>query len=407
MVYRAWRRRSIEALLASTRCTGAGTARMRPLRDRVLLSRGRKASAGFVILTLALTIVMLIGLLGLCFDLSRMYIAKNELQAYSDAATLAATRHLDGTQNGITHARDTAMNYPNRWNFQTAAPDTVSVTFSANPAGPFVSNPVDAAGVKYVQVVATGKVTLYFMPGFSNTAPFAYILLAIGRQQSFTTDAASGQFQKTTAFSSGLLPYSPYAHNSTDANFGFTKGVQYTLRWPPPGQQKKNNTCAGDASFPDPSSSESQRGFIDIGMPPDNGNSSSFIREAIISSVQSKSLNKGDSVIMVTGNRGTESDALVERFDEDTDTTSASWADYYNNLHDGRANVRRLGIVPVNDPNDNHKVLGFGLFLLPADVCGTSKVAPCCGAYVTNTPVLPGTIGASTTPGVYVLKLLK
>jgi Flp pilus assembly protein TadG len=365
-------------------------------------SRGRLASQGFVILTLALTIVMLIGLLGLSFDLSRMYIAKNELQAYSDAATLAASRHLDGTQDGITHARDTAMSYPDRWNFQTAAPESVSVAFATDAAGPWISNPVDATNVKFVQVVATGKVTLYFMPGFSNTAPFACLLLTIGRQQSLTTDAASGQFQKTTPFFSGLLPYSPYAHDANDANFGFTQGTQYTLRWPPPGQEKKGNTCAGDANFPDPSSSAAVRGFIDIGMPPDNGGSSSFIREAIISNVQSKSLNKGDSVVMVTGDRGTESDALEERFNEDTDTTSVSWTDYYNNLQNGNANGRRLGIVPVNDPNDR-----FGLFLLPSDVCGTSKVAPCCATYLTNTPVLPGTIGASTTPAVYMLKLLQ
>ena len=52
-------------------------------------------------------------MMGLCTDLSRMYIAKNELQAFSDAAALAATRHLDGTDTGLTYARNAALNYPN------------------------------------------------------------------------------------------------------------------------------------------------------------------------------------------------------------------------------------------------------------------------------------------------------
>ena len=63
----------------------------------------RRRRAGFVIPTLAFVLLMLIGVLALCVDLGRMYIAKNELQAYSDAAALSANRELDGTDAGEGH----------------------------------------------------------------------------------------------------------------------------------------------------------------------------------------------------------------------------------------------------------------------------------------------------------------
>ncbi len=373
-------------------------------------SSGRRSRLqGYVLVTTALTIVALIGILGLCVDLSRMYVVRNELQAYADAASLAAARHLDGTSAGLTYATNVAKSYPDKWNFATTAPETVAVSFASDPSGPYVANPASPVGIKYVQVTATGTVTLYFLPSFSTLAPSA-MLLGIARQEPLTVTATSGQFLKSTPFSTGLLPYSPYAHDPNDPNFGFTPGQQYTLRWPPPGQENKNNACPGDANFPDPSTSSSQRGFIDIGWPAGigpNGGGSAFIREAIISNVQSHPLNIGDTLTMVMGNRGTESDALRERFSEDTDTTSTTWADYSASLQAGTANGRRLGIVPVNDPNNNDVVLGFALVLLQSDICGPSNVSPCCATYISSSPVIPGIQGGSSTPGAFQLKLYK
>ncbi|MBI3693533.1 MAG: Tad domain-containing protein, partial [Acidobacteria bacterium] len=286
--------------------------------------------------------VMLIGMLGLCLDLSRMYIAKNELQAFSDAATLAAARHLDGTSTGITYARNAATSYPDEWYFQSAPPDTVTVTFAAFPGGPWEANPADPKDIKYVHVVATGNLTLYFMPGFSVTAPTGAWMFTIARTQSITGDAISGEYL-LSGLKNGLIPYSPDAINIADPNYGYTVGSQYTLRWPPPGQRTKNR-CKGDLDAGYTSSDPSnERGFIDIGDPNGggggfNGNGSAFIREAIVSNVQSHPLYQGDTIINVSGNRGTESDALRERFGQDMDTESSSISDYYEKFHKGRAN---------------------------------------------------------------------
>jgi hypothetical protein len=45
---------------------------------------------GFVLVTMALTAVALFGVLGLAVDIGRIFIAKNETQAYCDAAAPAS-----------------------------------------------------------------------------------------------------------------------------------------------------------------------------------------------------------------------------------------------------------------------------------------------------------------------------
>jgi uncharacterized membrane protein len=54
----------------------------------------------------ALGLLAIVGIAGVTVDLGRMYIAKNELMAYTDAASIAAAVQLDGTTTGITRAKN-------------------------------------------------------------------------------------------------------------------------------------------------------------------------------------------------------------------------------------------------------------------------------------------------------------
>ena len=58
------------------------------------------------------------GMLGMAFDIGRMYIAKSELQSFADSAALAAALRLDGQSTGITRARNevSTMRSAYRWN---------------------------------------------------------------------------------------------------------------------------------------------------------------------------------------------------------------------------------------------------------------------------------------------------
>lgn len=61
---------------------------------------------GFALLATGVGLLAIVGIAGITVDLGRMYIAKNELMAYTDAASIAAAVQLDGTAAGITRAKN-------------------------------------------------------------------------------------------------------------------------------------------------------------------------------------------------------------------------------------------------------------------------------------------------------------
>ena len=68
--------------------------------------RTKCGERGFSVLLLAVSATVLLGMLGLTFDVGRMFIVKSELQTFVDASALAAVKNLDGTSSGITLAHN-------------------------------------------------------------------------------------------------------------------------------------------------------------------------------------------------------------------------------------------------------------------------------------------------------------
>src|SRR6266481_6582365 len=68
--------------------------------------RRRAGERGFALIATAVGLLAIVGMAGITVDLGRMYIAKNELMAYTDAASIAAAVQLDGTTAGITRAQN-------------------------------------------------------------------------------------------------------------------------------------------------------------------------------------------------------------------------------------------------------------------------------------------------------------
>src|SRR5665213_2080631 len=119
---------------------------------------------GFVLVTMAVAAIALIGMLGLAVDVGRMFIAKNETQNYCDSAALAAALALDGTTAGITSARNAVTNSANAWNLNTTTVKNPIVTFAKSLSGPFVASPSPADGYNVARVSATVAMQLYFIP---------------------------------------------------------------------------------------------------------------------------------------------------------------------------------------------------------------------------------------------------
>lgn len=121
---------------------------------------------------------LLLALLGLAFDLGRIYIARNEAQVFTDAAAMAAASKLDGTAAGPDKARYAVAHLPMHWNLGTKEFTGVIVEFSKDGSG-WEANPTRASEMKLARVSAPDNgVEIIF-------------LRAVGGPDSFTVPARS------------------------------------------------------------------------------------------------------------------------------------------------------------------------------------------------------------------------
>ena len=87
---------------------------------------------GFVLIAMAAAMFLLLALIGMVFDLGRVYIIRNEAQVFTDAASMTAAKQLDGTPEGLARARAAVAALPNRWNLGVQDFHGVVVDFSAD-----------------------------------------------------------------------------------------------------------------------------------------------------------------------------------------------------------------------------------------------------------------------------------
>ncbi len=97
--------------------------------------------------------LLLLAVMGLAFDIGRIYIARNEAQVFTDAAAMAAASKLDGTKAGLDRAREAVANLRGRWNLGTQEFRGVVVEFSAD-GSTWDKDPRQAAGMTQARVTA-------------------------------------------------------------------------------------------------------------------------------------------------------------------------------------------------------------------------------------------------------------
>jgi Putative Flp pilus-assembly TadE/G-like len=206
---------------------------------------GHSGERGFALIATAVSLVAVIGIAGVSVDLGRMYIVKSELMAYTDASSVAAALQLDGTVAGLARAQTAVTGMADGsnamgWDFDTKTISGVTVQFAqglaATPNLPdattWNANPASPGDYRFVQVTASANVPLTFMQAFG--------ILQSGTSAGTATTAASSVAAQAliTQYPAGLLPFSPIGPSSVPNNFGFTPGVQYTIRYPSGGSLK-------------------------------------------------------------------------------------------------------------------------------------------------------------------------
>lgn len=259
-------------------------------------SAARPRERGFVLVTVGVCLVAMMAMLGLAVDIGRMYIVRNESQAYVDAASLTAALQLDGTTAGISRATNTLSASTNRWNLGSTAFAGTLIDFGTGATGPWMASPNPASGYRFARVRATSTVSLLFLP-----------IVVSARSSVVKATAVAGRLPKTD-FSEGVFPFSPFAHNNTDPNFGYTPGTQYTLRWP--ASPKLSNVCLGDKAqqWIDESNlgGGSERGYIE-------DTSAVVIRAAVEDDYQTAHVTGGQPLNMTGGAKQTIRTSVINR----------------------------------------------------------------------------------------------
>lgn len=99
---------------------------------------GGARQRGAIIILVAITLVVMIGVLGMAIDLGQLYNRKAELHGVAQAAALAAAAQLNGTPAGIDaallRANDIVTTYRYHYQKGTFAGADAALTFSTSPA---------------------------------------------------------------------------------------------------------------------------------------------------------------------------------------------------------------------------------------------------------------------------------
>jgi len=320
------------------------------------------AQRGYVLIALSLSLVFLLGMAGLAVDIGRMYVVKSEAQSFADSAAFSAALQLDGTAAGITRATTAVANDPKQWQFQTSTFTNVQTEFGTSSTGPWVANPNPATNYYYAQVQTTVSLPMF-------------LIGALGATNSTIAAGAVAGRVADSSVPGGEFPFSPYTRAASPDNgsdpFGYQVGNDYTLRWGAPGA---STTCGTDSTEPNLATNGFYRGYCCVAQ------SAANVRQAILGG-QTDPMSDGNPVEMDNGAQNVQPREIALRVNLDSDTTSATYADY---LANGAGNGMRVVMTPVNNGPPNFDVVGFaGFFLLPASYyTGINGNGSACAEYI-------------------------
>ena len=127
---------------------------------------------GFVLIAMSISMLLLLAVIGLAFDLGRVYIARNEAQVFTDAAAMTAAQKIDGSDAGLDRAREAVARVPMRWSLGTKEFTGVIVEFSSDGAK-WEKSPKGAASMTMARVTAPeNSVEIMFLRAVGGPAAF-------------------------------------------------------------------------------------------------------------------------------------------------------------------------------------------------------------------------------------------
>lgn len=148
--------------------------------------RQRSNERGSIILMTAMFMLVLFLMVGLCIDVSRIYLVRTELQNAADAAALTGARELNAGTTGIDNAVTQATIVANTVDFAKLGIGIATVEFATQPDGPYL----DAATAKLPENVSD----IRFVRAETRPANTAILfgIAALGNTHTETRSAVAG-----------------------------------------------------------------------------------------------------------------------------------------------------------------------------------------------------------------------
>ena len=176
---------------------------------------------GAIIITVALSLLFLLGFMGIALDFGRLFVTKTELQTAVDSCSLAAAQELDTASDALSRAVSAglAAGNLNRVQFQSGSAGIAAsdITFSDALNGSYSSSfPYATAKYAKCRHAQTGIVPwlLQAMGAFSGNS-------AYGNSQ---TVAAVAVATRAPAQTGCAIPVQINPKNTVKPDYGFTKG---------------------------------------------------------------------------------------------------------------------------------------------------------------------------------------
>jgi Flp pilus assembly protein TadG len=165
---------------------------MRSLRRHMIYPRQRQRGA--VAIIVGLSIVVLVGMIGLVVDLGHLFVFKTELQNAADSCAMAAAKELDGTTDALVRAESAGITVgqKNKADLQATAvsiqPSDVKFSAVLSPNSTYLSraDSADPATSKYAMCTLNRSgIAMWFMQvlGFGNQAVAAEAVATLAPSQ--------------------------------------------------------------------------------------------------------------------------------------------------------------------------------------------------------------------------------
>jgi Flp pilus assembly protein TadG len=120
--------------------------------------RQRSDERGSIVIMTAIFMLLLFLMVGLCIDVSRIYMVRAELQNAADAAALTGARELNAGTTGIDRAVTQASQVTNTVDFAKLGIRIATVDFARQPDGPYLDADTakrdeNVADIRYVRAI--------------------------------------------------------------------------------------------------------------------------------------------------------------------------------------------------------------------------------------------------------------